>query len=70
MDIALLPEYRNRHIGGGLIREVLEEAHRERKRVSLHVEETNPAKGLYERMGFAVVGEVSFYQLMQWEPYR
>jgi ribosomal protein S18 acetylase RimI-like enzyme len=68
VDIALLPAYRNQGIGRTLMQDVLAEARRERKFVSLYVEETNPAKGLYERLGFSVVGEVSFYKLMHWLP--
>jgi len=68
MDIALLPDYRNQGIGSALVREVLEEAAREGKFVSLHVEEASPAKRLYGRMGFVEAGEVSFYKLMHWIP--
>lgn len=68
MDIALLPEHRNHGIGRALMREVLSEAARERKLVSLHVEDQNPAKRLYERMGFVEAGEVSLYKLMHWTP--
>lgn len=66
MDIALLPDYRNRGIGHSLIDGVLQEAAASQKLVSLHVEDANPAKRLYERMGFVVVGDVSFYKLMHW----
>jgi ribosomal protein S18 acetylase RimI-like enzyme len=68
MDIALLPAHRNEGIGTTLVREVLDEAAGVGKFVSLHVEEANPAKRLYERMGFVVAGEVSFYKLMHWIP--
>lgn len=68
MDIALLPQHRGQGIGGALMREVLDEAARTRRFVSLHVEADNPAKRLYERMGFAVAGEASFYKLMRWIP--
>jgi len=68
MDIALLPAHRNQGLGRALMREVLDEAARERKFVSLHVEDRNPAKRLYERMGFTEAGDVSFYKLMRWIP--
>ena len=68
MDIALLPEFRNRGIGGALMRDLLAEAEREGKLLSCHVEEANPAKRLYERLGFVVAGEHTFYKLMHWRP--
>ena len=66
MDITLLPEYRDRGIGRALMKDVLRKAARVRKFVSLHVEDSNPAKRLYERMGFVEVGEVSFHKLLHW----
>jgi ribosomal protein S18 acetylase RimI-like enzyme len=68
MDIALLPEHRGRGIGRRLVQDVLDEAARSRRFVSLHVEAENPAKRLYERMGFAVVTDVGVYELMHWVP--
>jgi GNAT superfamily N-acetyltransferase len=68
MDVALLAEYRGRGIGAQLVIAIMEEARRSDRFVSLHVEEENRAKQLYERLGFTVVGEVSFYKLMHWIP--
>src|SRR5262245_55631984 len=48
VDISLLPEHRGRGVGTALLRGVLDEG----ARVSLHVEHTNPARRLYERLGF------------------
>jgi ribosomal protein S18 acetylase RimI-like enzyme len=68
MDIALLPEHRNRGMGEALVRELLDEAAAAGRLVSLHVEENNPARRLYQRLGFRDVADVSFYKLMHWEP--
>ena len=68
MDITLLPERRNRGIGGALVREVMAEAEDSQRFVSLYVEDENPAKRLYERLGFVDAGEVPFYKLMRWVP--
>jgi ribosomal protein S18 acetylase RimI-like enzyme len=68
MDIALLLEERGRGIGERLVRDVLEEAARSSLFVSLHVEETNRAKHLYERLGFADARDVGVYKLMHWLP--
>jgi ribosomal protein S18 acetylase RimI-like enzyme len=68
MDIALMPAARNCGIGGNLCCEMMDRATHLDKIVSLHVEEDNPAKHLYERLGFVEAGEVSFYKLMHWCP--
>jgi len=68
IDIALLPEYSNRGIGGALIRELQEQARGDGKQVTLHVEKSNHAKRLYDRLGFTIVGEIPFYWLMEWKP--
>lgn len=68
MDIALLPERRNQGIGGGLTGALLDFARQVGLKVTLHVEEENPVKRLYERLGFEVVGEQSFYKKMAWTP--
>ena len=67
MDIVLLPEMRNRGIGGDLTRAVLAFARGTGWKVTLHVEEENPAKRLYDRLGFEVVGEQTFYKKMAWQ---
>ncbi len=68
MDLALLPDCRGRGIGSALMRELMTEAAALDKLVSLHVEDFNPAKRLYERLGFTVAGTRSFYQLLHWRP--
>ena len=65
MDIALLPESRGRGIGRALIKEVLVEAESAGLPVGLHVEATNPAKRLYEQLGFRVVEDVGVYERME-----
>jgi ribosomal protein S18 acetylase RimI-like enzyme len=69
VDIALLPEFRNRGVGGSLLRDVLAEATRLGRPVTLHVERSNPARRLYERLGFVVVEEDGPVHLtMRWKP--
>lgn len=66
IDIALLPAWRGRGIGGGLIRTLLDEAANTGKRVSIHVEQHNPALRLYQRLGFKPVSDNGIYWLMEW----
>ena len=68
VDIALLPEYRRGGIGTGLIRDLLAEAETRGLPVTIHVEVFNPARTLYERLGFEQVGDRGPYVLMQWRP--
>lgn len=68
VDIALLPEYRNAGIGTSLIRTLLVEAADASKPVRLHVLKSNPALGLYERLGFSPVADDSMYVEMVCEP--
>lgn len=63
--IAILPGYQNRGFGTELIRSVLADAAREQKIVRLHVLKVNPARALYERLGFRVYGEDEFRYYME-----
>lgn len=65
LDIALLPPFRGAGRGEALIRRVMAEADELGVRVSLHVERWNPARRLYERLGFSVRGETDVYYLME-----
>jgi len=68
IDIALLPEHRGRGVGTSVIRALLDEAAASGKRLSIHVEKHNPARRLYERLGFAEAGEHGLYLLMEVTP--
>lgn len=68
MDLTLMPAARNAGIGGRICRDIMARAERSGSIVSLHVEDDNPAKRLYDRLGFKVVGDVTFYKLMHWCP--
>ncbi len=68
IDIALLPEQRNKGIGTTLLRKLQAEAAQAGKLLRLHVEFFNPAQHLYERLGFVGVGQSGFYYEMEWRP--
>jgi GNAT superfamily N-acetyltransferase len=68
VDIAILAEHRNRRIGSWLIRRLMDEAIAAGKPLLLSVYQFNPALRLYERLGFAKVGEEALYIQMQWLP--
>ena len=64
VDIALLPEHRGRGIGSALLADALAEADSDGLQVTLHVEPWNPAKRLYERLGFEVREVRGIYEWM------
>ena len=66
MDIAVADGFRGRGIGTELIEELIAEARASERSVSIHVEMQNPARSLYDRLGFVPVGEHGVYVLMQW----
>jgi ribosomal protein S18 acetylase RimI-like enzyme len=68
VDIALAPEYRGRGIGAALLRSLITEAEASDRKVSIHVERHNPARRLYERLGFRPAGEHGVYVLMERVP--
>jgi len=64
MDIALAPAFRGRGIGSELLRSLIAEAEGSARTLSIHVEADNPARRLYERLGFRPAGEHGIYLLM------
>lgn len=57
VTIAVVPEWRGKGLGGRLLQELLSCAHEAGLgRVSLSVNPANPAKRLYERLGFVRTG--------------
>jgi ribosomal protein S18 acetylase RimI-like enzyme len=67
-DIALLPEWRGHGIGRMLMEEILAEGRNTGKRVTIYVEHYNPARGLYDRLGFRHVDTNGVYHFMEWRP--
>jgi len=67
VDIALLPEHRRGGIGTRLLGEILAEAAAAGKAVQLHVERFNPARHLYDRLGFSQIEDQGVYLLLERE---
>lgn len=57
LQVQLMPEYQNRGIGAALISGLLAQARDAATPVKLKVLRANPARCLYERLGFVVVGD-------------
>jgi len=65
-NIQLLPAYQNQGIGGQLIEMLIGEAAWKDIPITLQVLKVNPARKLYERLGFSVTGETeTHYQMSQ-----
>ncbi len=69
MEISLIAELRGHGVGGRLMRALLEECDAAQLPVTLHVEPHNPARRLYERLGFVAVEHGPVYQQMRREPW-
>ena len=66
LDIALLPERRNRGIGTALMQAVCAQAQACNMPVRIAVEKFNPAQRLYRRLDFREVADEGPYWFMEW----
>lgn len=64
-NIQLIPEYQGKGIGTSLINSILEEARQSGRQVALQVLKVNPARRLYERLGFIEIGQTETHYLMK-----
>jgi len=67
VDIALLPAYQNQGLGTALLRTLQEEAATRGQSIQLHVLQHNPARRLYERLGFTCVDSNGLHDRMEWQ---
>lgn len=64
-EISILRKYQNRGIGRKILEEQLKENQKNGIRTILQVFKDNPAKKLYERLGFKVYGETETHYQME-----
>ena len=68
LDIALLSDWCGQGIGSACLGALLSEASRSGRAVTIHVEQGNPARRLYDRLGFVPVGpQRGLHQMMAWQ---
>ena len=60
MDITIAPEARNAGIGAHVLDELIEESGRSGLPISIYVENFNPSRRLFERLGFRVASQDGF----------
>ena len=63
--ICMVPEHQNRGIGTEVIRSVIAEAETQKMPLFLSVLKVNPARRLYERLGFVVIEETEHHFRMK-----
>lgn len=68
LDITLFPERRCQGVGTALLRDLQERACADRVPLRLVVEGFNPARRLFERLGFVEVGQEGRYRQLEWRP--
>ena len=68
IDIALIPDNRDAGIGTLILTAIQDRARARGKGVGIFVERINPAKSLYDRLGFKVIREEDIYLEMDWAP--
>jgi ribosomal protein S18 acetylase RimI-like enzyme len=67
-NLQLLPDAQKQGLGTAIIRTLLWQARQLGVSVSLQVLKVNPARKLYERLGFTVIGETATHYLMRTAP--
>ena len=68
LDISLLPEARCQGLGTKCLRALMGQAAAQQRALTIYVELHNPARRLYERLGFEPDGEAQgLYQHMRWQ---
>jgi GNAT superfamily N-acetyltransferase len=66
IDISLVPGRRGAGIGAAIMEDLLDWARTRGMTMTLYVEPPNPARRLYERLGFTAEGEAGIYEMMVW----
>lgn len=68
LDITIAPWFRNTGIGAQVMQELIEEADRGRLSIEIYVENFNPSRAWFLRLGFRVVSEDGFMLFLRREP--
>lgn len=64
-EISILKEYQNKGLGRKILEEQLKENQKKGIRTILQVFKDNPAKRLYEKLGFKIYGETETHYQME-----
>lgn len=64
-EISLLKEYQNKGIGTDILTKQLEECEKKNMKILLQVFKENPARNLYEKLGFKIYNETETHYQMK-----
>jgi GNAT superfamily N-acetyltransferase len=70
LDITVLPQYRNKGIGGSLIRAVMAEADRSFRSVNIWVEQFNPSLQVFQQYGFSAIVDDGYNYHLERSPQK
>lgn len=68
IDISLVPASRGQGIGRAILEDTLSLARSRDYGVTIHVEQYNPARALYARLGFEIIEGKGVYDLLRAQP--
>jgi ribosomal protein S18 acetylase RimI-like enzyme len=68
VNLQIAPEFQRRGLGTEVMHALMAEARNRGVPLRLQVLKVNPARRLYERLGFTVTGETATHWLMCWAP--
>jgi ribosomal protein S18 acetylase RimI-like enzyme len=68
LHLEVAPQFRRRRIGSSIITDLQRRAADRGIPVELQVLRVNPARGLYETLGFVISGETETHYQMVWRP--
>lgn len=68
IDLALLPEFRRQGIGTAILKDLIAESDEKNLPLNFHVERFNPARRLYERVGFKMKEDKGMHFFMEKAP--
>ena len=65
-EFEMMPEFQRQGLGSIVLSELIAEARALKLPIDLQVFKVNPARRLYERFGFVVIGETPSHYAMRW----
>lgn len=66
IDITILPEFKNKGIGSSVLKGLIMKTVQQKKRFTLFVARDNPAKRLYEKLGFKTIASLDTREEMEY----